>query len=382
MLGGLFNVVVAPLVFLGHGEYPLMIALVCVLRPARAGKSFDLRDVGVALLVGCLTALLILVGRDADLPAGPISVAAMFALPLLVVYFLQNRPLRFGLSFGFLFLASALYAGVHGPAILRVRSFFGTHRVTEEDGFRKLFHGNILHGEQSTDAERRHIPLTYYYPTGPIGQLLGSLSDDNRLKRVGLIGLGTGALAAYAQPGQHWTFFEIDPAVASIAAPATGMFSYLKDSKGQVDVIIGDGRLRVRQSKDIFGVLVIDAFGSDAIPLHLLTREALAEYRTHLNQDGIVAFHISNRYVDLEPVLANLAHEAGLTCRIQADLNTSAEDAAKGKSPSIWLVIARSDADLGALAKNTRWPPARGRPEMGVWTDDFSNLVSVLRWTD
>ncbi len=223
------------------------------------------------------------------------------------------------------------------------------------------------------------MPLTYYFPTGPIGQVLTSLQSDPRLRRVGLIGLGTGALAAYAGPGHHWTFFEIDPAVAHIAAPATGLFTYLKDCQGETDVVLGDARLTLQRYPDKFGILVVDAFGSDAIPFHLLTREALRIYLAHLDGAGILAFHISNRYVDLEPVLANLAEDARppLLCRIQKDLDVAAQ-ARLGKSPSVWVLIARNEKDLGPLAKDARWRPARPRPDLTVWTDDFSNLASVL----
>jgi hypothetical protein len=301
----------------------------------------------------------------------------MFAVPLVLVYCSQNRPVAFGLGLALVFLAGAFYPGVRGVSIYRQRSFFGVHRVTEQDGFRKLFNGNILHGQQSLDPRRRGEPLTYYYRTGPIGQVMTSLKNDHRLKRVGLIGLGTGALASYSQTGQRWTFFEIDPAVAHIAAPAAGLFTYLKDSAGRVDIVLGDGRLTLNQHQEKFGLLVIDAFGSDAIPLHLLTREALRIYRDHLQEDGILAFHISNDYVNLEPVLANLADDAKMACRIQED-GASGTDKAKGKLPSIWLLMAADPSHLDRCT-SSQWETARTRPDLSVWTDDFSNLLSVFR---
>jgi hypothetical protein len=277
-------------------------------------------------------------------------------------------------------LVGSLYPGIRGEFVYRQRSFFGIHRVTDQGGYRKLFNGNTLHGEQSLDAARRHEPLTYYHPTGPIGQVMTLLKGDDRLRRVALIGLGTGALASYAQPGQHWTFFEIDLAVAHIAAPATRLFTYLKDSPGQVDVILGDARLTLHQQPERFGMIVIDAFGSDSIPLHLLTREALQVYLDHLEDNGILAFHISNKYVDLEPVLANLAADAGseFACQIEYDLDVG-DEGMKGKSPSIWLLMARRASALPPAAKNGRWRAARARAGLGVWTDDFSNVMSVLR---
>jgi len=383
VLGGLFNALVAPVIFNALAEYPLMIALACLLRPSPMVTPFRLRrELGIPLLVGGLTLVLIGLGRAMNLPAGPTSMAALFALPLILVYLLQNRSIPFGLSLAAVFLAGSQYAGIHGPSSYQTRSFFGIHRVTEQDGFRRLFHGHILHGQENLDPQRLGEPLTYYYRTGPIGQLLTALQGDERLKRVGLIGLGTGALASYTQAGQHWTFFEIDPAVASIAASDKGFFSYLRDAKGQVDVVVGDGRLALNQQPDKFGLLVIDAFGSDAIPLHLLTREALRVYLAHLQDHGILAFHISNLYVDLEPVLANLALDScpKLVCRIQYDLDLNDADMRRGKKPSVWVIMARSARDFGPLENSPGWRPARSNPDLQVWTDDFSNLVSVVRW--
>ena len=330
-----------------------------------------------------MTLLLILVTGNLALEPGPLSVAAIFGLPLLLVYFLQNQPFAFGGSLGLVLLVGSLYPGIRGEFVYRQRSFFGIHRVTDQGGYRKLFNGNTLHGEQSLDPARRQIPLTYYYPTGPIGQVMTALKGDNRLRRVALIGLGTGALASYAQPGQHWTFFEIDPAVAHIAAPATGVFTYLKDSPGQADVILGDARLTLHQQTERFGMIVVDAFGSDSIPLHLLTREALRVYLDHLEDTGILAFHISNKYVDLEPVLANLAADAGaeFACKIEYDLDVG-DEIMKGKSPTIWLLMARRAGDLPTAISSGHWRDAHARPDLGVWTDDFSNVVSVLRFRD
>jgi hypothetical protein len=388
MLGGLFTALLAPLLFVGLVEYPLMIAAACLLRPSMEAMPLPAMPLPRAwagpLAVGALTLGLVFVGRALNLEPGPVSVAFMFAVPLLLAYLMQTGAYRFGTSIALIFLAAAFYPGIHGPSRCLMRSFFGVHRVTERDGFRKLFHGNILHGQQSLDWRNRNEPLTYYHPTGPIGQVMTSLRGTDRLQRVGLIGLGTGALAAYAEPGRHWTFFEIDPAVVHIASPSAGLFTYLRDSPARIDVVVGDARLTLNRQPDQFGLLVVDAFGSDAIPLHLLTREALQIYLAHLQEDGILAFHVSNRYVNLEPVLANLSadHDPPLICKVQHDLNLSAAALAQGKKPSVWVLVARSANALGPLTRSTRWPAAQARPELGVWNDDFSNLVSVWRWQE
>jgi len=166
-----------------------------------------------------------------------------------------------------------------------------------------------VHGQQDQDPERYKEPLTYYSKSGPIGQLFRTFKDDPRLKKVGVVGLGTGSLAAYSGPGQDWTFFDIVERVKKIAEDPR-LFTFLRDAKGQVRIELGDARLRLQRSKDTFGLLVIDAFSSDAIPVHLLTREAVALYRERLWPDGILVFHLSNRHLDLKPVLAEVAADA------------------------------------------------------------------------
>ena len=385
VLGGLLNAFVAPLLFTGFAEYPLMIAVACLLRPAPEPEPPSRSDVGLPLLAGGLTLLLIFLGRMLELEPGPLSIGAYFVLPLILVYTLQNRPLAFGLGLALVFAASLFYPGEKGVPIYRARSFFGIHRVTEQDGFRKLFHGNIVHGQQSLDPRGRREPLTYYHRTGPIGQVLTALKGDERLKRVGLVGLGVGSLASYAEHGAKWTFFEIDPAVVHIARDS-GYFTYLEQSRSPIEVVVGDARLTIGRQQDKFGLLIIDAFGSDAIPLHLLTREALSVYLSKLDDDGILAFHISNLYVDLEPVLANLADHLNpkLAARIrrEAEAALSMEDRLSGKLASDWLLLARRPEALDPILRNQAWDVTRPQPHLGVWTDDFSNLVSVFRWRE
>lgn len=242
-----------------------------------------------------------------------------------------------------------------------------------------LVHGNTIHGRQSLLPARRREPLTYYHPTGPIGQVFTSVSSDVK-KHVALVGLGAGALAAYGERGQHYVFYEIDPAVVHIARDE-GYFTYLDDSLADIDYVLGDARLTLKQAADKqYGMIVMDAFSSDSIPLHLLTREAVALYKQKLADNGVLVFHFSHRYLDLQPVLGDLAHDAALICWVRNDLLVSAEEERAGKSPSRWIVMARRRADLETLTETPGWEEVgepSGRP---VWTDDFSNVFSVFRW--
>jgi hypothetical protein len=383
-LGGLFNGLAAPLLFSRLTEYPLMLVL-AVLLSGLPGLSWPARtDLACALGLGGATAgLILLVQRMIAIPAeaAPLAVAVLFAPPLVIAYLGHARPWRFALGLSGVLLASTLYHGVFGKPVHRERSYFGVHLVADRDGIRRLVHGGTIHGTESLSSEQRGVPRTYYHPAGPIGHVMNALAGDPRLGRVGLVGLGAGSLAAYSQPGQRWTFYEIDPSVIHIARDRK-LFTFLPSAHGTVNVIEGDGRLQLAAADERFGLLVLDAFGSDAIPLHLLTRQAIDVYLQRLQPSGLAAFHISNNYLDLEPVIANLAHDLDppLACFVWPDLEVTPDQRAAGRDPSIWLVLARQEGDLPAALRSPPWRPARQRPDLRPWTDDFSNLWQAFRW--
>ena len=260
------------------------------------------------------------------------------------------------------------------------RTFFGVLRVRADASGSQhvLMHGNTIHGEQRVDAAEQREPRTYYHRSGPIGQVIESSAARLPSARVGVVGLGAGSLAAYAQPGQQWTFYEIDPAVVRIAQEPR-LFTYLRDCGGACDVVLGDARLSLaRSGTPTYVLLVLDAFSSDAIPVHLMTREALDLYLRHLDANGILAFHISNRHLDLQPVLAALAAEKGLAALVRRDAR-SAEASDRGQFPSEWLVMARSREVFGALAADARWEQPVAPPGTRTWADDYSDILAVLR---
>jgi spermidine synthase len=409
VLGGLFNALVAPLVFNAIIEYPLVLVLACHLRPrlipeeegerkpgkgknqvtvpsSSAASSFSRfpwsRDLAFAVGLGLMTAGLVLGVQAFGWEHGPKSVGLMFGLPAALCYTFLDRPVRFGLGIGALFLAGALYQGVYGGTIDRERSFFGVHRITlDTTGTQHLLvHGNTVHGRQIMLPEPVDEPLTYYHRSGPIGQVFTALSGPAAKAEVAIVGLGAGSLAAYGETGQHFTYYEIDPTVKRIAEDPR-YFTFLRDCKANVTVVLGDARLTLRDALDRqYGLIVMDAFSSDAIPLHLLTREALAMYASKLADDGVLAFHVSNRYLVLQPILADLAHDAHLLCWGQNDVELTEDEKRLGKSPSQWVLMAHKRADLGKLARDARWVQLAARPGVPVWTDDFSNLFSVFKW--
>ncbi len=198
---------------------------------------------------------------------------------------------------------------------------------------------------------------------------------EGQVKSVAAVGLGTGTLAAYVKPGQHWTFFEIDPEVERIARDAR-YFTHLRTCGARCDVVIGDARLSLQNRSDMHDVIVLDAFSSDSIPIHLLTREAVEMYLARLNPGGVLAVHISNNHLDLRPVVAGVMRDLGLAGRVRLQDNS---DMNSGLFGSQWAVLGRSESVLGPLAGDKNWKPLRPRGDL-TWTDDFSNVWRVIRW--
>jgi hypothetical protein len=259
--------------------------------------------------------------------------------------------------------------GTDSKILLADRSFFGVHRVMESrfGRYNLLAHGTTLHGIQ--DKQNPEKPLTYYTANSPIGEVFGLYDFDI----VGLVGLGVGSCAAYGVPGQKMTFFEIDPVVIDIAQNQH-YFTFLHDSKADIDIVKGDARLTLAERADgEFGLLVLDAFSSDAIPMHLLTREAMQLYLRKIRDGGIIALHISNRMLDLEPIVAKVALDLGVVpLALEASPNQKQFD--EGMRPSIWMVIVRDRADADRLIG---WRPAEPGLETPLWTDDYSNILSA-----
>ncbi len=396
VLGGVFNALLAPVVFDSVAEYPLALVLACLLRPAATGGAHsangdgspdgrwasrvDALDFGFPLVLGAsaLAALWLASAAGASEVAAR---AAVFGAALLACLVASGRRVRLGLGVAAVILVATLPVGQrYSTTLFRERTFFGVVQVVDDRsaGLHRLVHGNTTHGAQSTDPARRREPLTYFSRSGPIGQALTELPGGEARSRVAVVGLGAGSLACYGGTGQHWTFYEIDPTVARVAGD-TRLFTFLRDCPPVTEVVLGDARLSLtREPQRRFQILVVDAFNSDAIPVHLLTREALALYMDKLTDDGVLAVHITNRYLDLRPVLADLAHDAGLTALVRDDSDVSAPERAAGKSASVWVVAARRPVHLGRLVDDRRWQPLGPSPKPSVWTDDFSNIVSVF----
>jgi hypothetical protein len=260
------------------------------------------------------------------------------------------------------------------------RNFFGVIRVVNDPtrGVHSFLHGSTVHGRQSTASERRCEPLSYYHQDGPLGKIFAQIERTRPQANVGIIGLGIGGTAAYARADQHWTFYEINPAVVSVARTSQ-YFSYLNDcSKAPTNIVLGDARLQLHSAPDnAYDVLVLDAFSSDAIPIHLVTQQALDLYLSKVAPGGLIVFHISNRNLDLSQVVADLAQSRQLSCLSMRDRSQPQVD---GRDPSHWMVLARNTGDFGGLVNESYARPLTGSGARNVWTDDFSNIITVFKW--
>jgi hypothetical protein len=386
-LGGLLNALVAPLLFTQVLEYPLALILACAMR-YRSGRDESPTALGpmtfaIPAALGLLTAGLIVGLQAYDVEPAQLRAGLMFGVPAVLCYTQIDRPLHFALCLGAMLLASFFYVGKEGRTIFSGRSFFGVLRVTtdRDSHFHQVVHGSTVHGRQSLDPARRREPLAYYHRTGPAGRLFEALDAKLPGARIAVVGLGAGSLACYARTDQEWTFYEIDPLVERIARDPK-YFTFLEDCRARkMDVVLGDGRLRLQDAPDgRYEMILLDAFSSDAVPVHLLTREALQLYLSKLARGGVLVFHISNRYLDLQPILAALARDAKLLCRFRDDLILTPKEEEEGKEKSQWAIMAAAPESLGPLARSSAWYVLEGKPEADVWTDHFSNILGIFMW--
>ena len=385
-IGGAFVGILAPLVFPGIWEYPILIAAAAVVlawtRPTPPSTAAYRRPIA-RLLDGwawrLVPYLLVAIGLIALMRADgspALDAAARWLMVGALVLLLGGQARVFAAS-TVVVLVMVTFV-LMPPAVFRDRSFFGLVQVfrLDDGNLTVLMHGTTPHGRQWSDAARRHEPGSYYARTGPMGDVFAQFHAHAPMD-VRVIGLGAGSLAAYERPGDDFRFYEIDPLIARVAED-TSLFTFLQDAQGSTSIRIGDGRLLVADDPDASADLVIlDAFTSDAVPVHLITAEGLADVARTLRPGGIVAVHVSNRYYDLEPPVAAGLEAAGLDVvrRIYTPTAAEGED---GASTSHWLVAGRpgeSDALLGALTSSGWSTPRIGEP----LTDDFADLLRYLR---
>ncbi|MGN6356732.1 MAG: hypothetical protein ACTHLU_04535 [Novosphingobium sp.] len=388
-LGGLFTALIAPLVFDWVWEHPLLVLAAAALLPAT--YLFDLRRLaGTSVAQRRLTVLALIafaafcLWRIQEIPFGEAGTAerGLYALGIAVcgIVLVPWRPV-------FLLLLAALMLVQGGKETIeatlagqRQRSYFGIYTVRDypETRVRMLSHGTTLHGEQSTDPALRRSATTYYGPTSGVGLAFDQAQAlFGKGARIGVVGLGAGTLACYHRPGERWRFYEIDPAVLAYSRNRT--FTYLADCAPDAEIVLGDARIELAKARrGGLDLLAVDAFSSDAIPLHLLTDEALGVYLDALSPRGLLLVHISNRFIELGPVLAAAARRRGLHAMLREDK----PERSGMLTGSVWVLLTRDPQQIVAVqarSKGHEWQPLPP-PAARVWTDDHASVLPFVRW--
>lgn len=380
VIGGVAAGLVAPHVFSWIAEYPILIVLSILCRPGLFAVS---ARQSIAIAVGILVLAAIVVIPAVSFGYSLDDRGFYWSLGILLAFALAAAQWRNPLAFaGLVMLAFMLYRTYEIDSG-RLRSFFGVHRIVDRgDGYRVLQHGTTIHGAERIEdiaagPATRPLPATYYHEQSAMVQAVAAArARKGGPIRVAVVGLGTGTISCYMAPGDDWTYYEVDPAVVRIARDPS-RFTFLSACAPDVPIVLGDARITLREAPDAsFDLILIDAFSSDTIPVHLITREAMAGYVDKLAPEGIVAMHISNRYMELTTVVAGIAEANGLIARANFAEDGTDYDAYRYSSQVV--VAARAAADFGALADEEKWIQVRPHPGQRTWTDDYSNIVGAI----
>ena len=373
-LGGFFNSIIAPTLFDSiHEGWISVLCAACIglfgmHRPTLRPLAF-----GLILATLALVAFTSLRDLTATQPFYDVLLLGAIALFAWGATFLKRTPLA-----GVVALAAFLLpdlASVQQDYLFKDRGFLGAHTVYDKDGLRVYANGTTVHGYQYVDdSGARPVPLSYYHPNSPMAQIL-TASDDLHAARIAVVGLGVGSLACYATQGQSWSYYEIDHMVDRVARTPS-LFSFMSECAPGSETYLGDARIVLQQQDHTFDIMVLDAYSSDSIPVHLVTTEAVALYRARLAKDGQLVFHISNRYYDLSQPLARIGRDLGLRAVLRHD---RPEDiTTPGAQASVVLVLSPSNGRINTLLKDARW--AEVMPDQRpAWTDDRTNVLSALK---
>ncbi len=403
--GGAFNSLLAPVLFNWIAEYPIVLVLACLMRPDSSKEMVKKRSkkkekqvpaewrwhrvddllFPALLVLGFIATSEVLDRWHLEGEIGGINWEDLlqFGVPAVVCLAFAPRRLRFAL--GIMALLATHQSGFFESRELlyKERTFFGVYRVMREGtgigNWHHLYNGTTKHGNQYDREPLASVPTTYFTKGGPVGDLMQALDSKGQTRRIAIVGLGTGTLAVYGRPKWRMTFFEIDPEVVRIATDPD-LFTYVSDSLSPIEFVTGDARLRIASVNDgAYDLIAVDAFSSDAIPVHLITLEAVELFLNKLAPEGMLVFHITNRHLNLSPVLAGIAQELNLVAaEREDDERTPKERRREQKSYSDWAVLARQASHLGPIEEDVRWVWLEATPGMPVWTDDYSNILGVL----
>ncbi len=384
MLGGLFCAIIAPLVFDWAYEHPLLILAAALLVPQRALLPWPERLIGVLAIALPAVAIAVSLAKELLFPQAFGLPSILFSVSLsLIALACLGRPGPFAVSLAALMLSYGGWSTLsESTGDSRTRSYFGIYQVSErQDGSaRVLTHGTTLHGIQNLGGQETE-PTSYYARRSGVGLAFANASAlFGPGARLGVIGLGSGTLSCYAKPDQSWTFYEIDPAMVEVAR---NRFTFLRQCKPDARIVLGDARITLGQEPPAsLDLLAVDAFSSDAVPTHLLTHEALGVYGRAVQPDGIILFHISNRYLDLKPVIADLAAKGGWSAALMQYVPSEAEEA-HNATVSVWIALSRNPESINRLVQlsgkdSMYWEVLDGQQGFAGWTDNFASILPVL----
>jgi len=384
VIGGIFAGLIAPNIFSSVVEFPALIVLAILCRPGLEMPT-DMRTrlmwVGAIAIVAAVAFPGLTEKYVTDEKVFNWTIGAM----LIVAGFVSREPLPFAAIMAVVFIIGQVYKP-DSEVRETMRSFFGVHKITEtSDGqYRVFLHGTTIHGaERLRDENNEPITgrppmISYYHDNSPMGTTVkATRAKAGGPIKVAVVGLGTGTFACFAETGDSFKFYEIDKSVETLARDPS-KFRYITECAPDIPVVLGDARLTLTQTDDKYDLIVLDAFSSDAIPIHLMTREAMAIYLSRLAPSGIVVMHVSNRHMELASVVAGIAHANGLVSRMNNRSARDGEDDSKYLFTSTVVISARDEKDFGELLKDEDWsvidPPAGQR----IWTDDYSNVVGAI----
>lgn len=434
VVGGAFNTLIAPIAFDGIFEYPLMLIAACWILPMRRSQAVDgqsskdfyrgsrsihgiAKQIGVQpfLVAACLAVAWLILGA-VEVPTLA-RIVLGFGIPAAVCYTIIESPKRFAICYTCLALACPGLMSIR-EVISKERGFFGVNEVAliEDGQFRILINGQTIHGKQRTDQASNPDPLSYFHKDGPIGDVFELYGTEQT--QFATVGLGIGSLAAYCQPGQTLDFFEIDPVVCKIAQDER-YFNFLSSAQGEVNLILGDARIQldlIRESmvnasnsksrpaitpvgyspvkannsdrevegssgnrNYVYDLMIMDAFGSDAVPIHLMTVEAVRLYLELLKEDGLLVFHVSSKFIDFEPLGVGISEHFGLSSAIKVDLPSSAEQE-MGRNPCIYIVMSRDGDLVSEFLESGRGWREMDSSEKLIWTDEHANVLDLMKW--
>lgn len=382
-LGGAFNAIFAPEIFRTFAEYPIsMMACIALIAPSAASlrirwwKHVVMAGVAAGLVwgLGMLLTGPIAVGKNL-----PVFAAIMGSACFLLALFPGGNYRFAAAALAAIFLTQSVREWQRG-VIFGGRSFFGVYTVYGDRTRMRISHGSTLHGEQFLAPDLQDVPVTYYHRLGPLGDIFTVARGfgENRNLRIAAVGMGAGTIAAYGIKGDEITFFEIDPLVQSIAEHPQ-LFTFItraRERGAKVQTVIGDGRIALGAVDVRYDLIILDAFSSDSIPVHLLTLEAFGTYKERLSPNGILAVHTSNRYFDLSLMVVNGGARADLACDFRLD-KMSQPDASQMRKQSTWLALARSQGVLRPLLGLPEWFETKPDPKQRVWTDSYSSIFDV-----